>query len=138
MRAGETVNITINVALDGEDLDDYQTKSVVAYYNNGISNKILAIFKDSSITTTAPGPPLGATWEYYSLTVDNTPFTEDLVAYVGKLTFTIPSSVTQILQACKVRKPEILVEVILESTDNTIKEEYNLQDYYDSVSAGII
>jgi len=140
MRQGATEDVEIQVILEsGKVFADYNTKSVFLYYNNGISDKLLAVYEDTLITTTPAGPPLGATWSYHPLAIDETPFVIDMVMYDGKFTFTIDKDVSNIIQQCKVRKPITFIEVVLEDNDGTvIKEEYNLTEYFDSISAGLI
>jgi len=142
MRQGATEDVEVWVILEsGKSLDDYDTKSVFLYYNNGISDKLLAVYRSffAATTTTAEGPPLGATWAYEDLAVDNTPFTVDSIDYDGKLTFTISKEVSNIIQLSKVRKPVVFIEVVLEEDDDTVvKEEYELTEYSDSISAGLI
>jgi hypothetical protein len=140
MRAGETNDIEVWVALDtGDDLDNYNEKAVAVYYNNGISNKIVAIYRDFLGTTTTPeGPPLGATWEYLDLTVDNTPFVDGDLQFAGKLLFTMGPELTEDFNNCKVRKPQFYIEVILKSSDTIIKEVYALEEFEDSVTAGLL
>lgn len=142
MRQGATEDVEVWVILEsGKTFDDYHTKSVFLYYNNGISDKLLAVYRSffPATTTTAEGPPLGATWDYKGLTVDPTPFVDNTISYDGKLTFTISKEVSNILQACKVRKPMVFIEVVLEGDGvAVIKEEYELTEYSDSVSAGLV
>ena len=141
MRQGATEDVEVWVILEtGKDFDDYHTKSIFLYYNNGISDKLLAVYRSFLLTTTtAEGPPLGATWDYHSLEVDETVFTDNDVTYNGKLIFTVSKEVSNILQQCKVRKPSVFIEVVLEDIDDSvIKEEYELTDYFDSISAGLI
>lgn len=142
MRQGATEDIEVWTILEsGKTLDNYDVKSVFLYYNNGISDKLLAVYRSffNVTTTTAEGPPLGADWEYHDLTVDNTPFTDDSIDYAGKLTFTISSDVSNIVQQSKVKKPKIYIEVVLTEDNGTIvKEEYELSEYADSISAGLL
>lgn len=160
MRQGATEDVEVWVILEsGNTLEDYPTKSVFLYYNNGISDKLLAVYRDTSLTTTTAAPTttpsptltttepplveadpqLGASWDYEILEIDNAPFIDDNVNYGGKMLFTISKEISNIIQDCKVRKPIIFIEVVLESdTDGVIKEEYELTEYSDSVSAGLI
>lgn len=142
MRQGATEDVEVWVILEsGKTFDDYHTKSVFLYYSNGISDKLLAVYRSffAATTTTAEGPPLGATWDYETLTVDDTPFVDDSINYDGKLTFTISKEVSNILQDCKVKKPIVFIEAVLEEDNDTvIKEAYELTEYSDSISAGLI
>ena len=142
MRQGATEEVEVWLILEsGKAIGDYDVKTVYLYYNNGISSKILAAYRDIILlaSTTPSGPPLGADWEYFDLEVDN-PFVNEGVTYSGALKFTIDKNISNIMQDRKVRKPEVYIEVVLQdlSDGTVIKEEYSLTEYFDSISAGLL
>ncbi len=135
MKANETVVVKILTQLDdGKVPTDYAIKAFL-YYDNGVSQKILAAFYDQTFTPVPP--PEGADWEWASLIPDDTSETVDGINYQGSVTLTILPEYTVNLK--QFRRPRLFIELVFTDGTEVIKNKIDmeLESYVPSISENL-